>query len=225
MFIYSEPWRDSHGRGRATQGSRDRGECRRVSCSWANSAGLIYFDIIESWDKLRQIEAVLFSISIFFLIQKLVTADGTYATQSAFSSAPDKKKGSEVQHLVNLRSTCRELKIYDRWYMYVIFQKSQIMLILASWDKNKTTWMQILFILLFFFRTAKPKTESILDPACKPKNMSTSTMSAFRECFVQMRNSISPLDKLAHLLTALKVIVNSVINYFYIMESYYNLKR
>merc|ERR1711962_539862 len=29
--------------------------------------------------------------------QKLVTADGTYATQSAFSSAPDKKKGSEVE--------------------------------------------------------------------------------------------------------------------------------
>ena len=54
--------------------------------------------------ELRQIEAVLFSISIFFLIQKLVTADGTYATQSAFSSAPDKKKGSEVKHLVNLRT-------------------------------------------------------------------------------------------------------------------------
>ena len=28
--------------------------------------------------------------------QKLVTADGTYATQSAFSSTPDKKKGAEV---------------------------------------------------------------------------------------------------------------------------------
>ena len=54
--------------------------------------------------ELRQIEVVLFSISIFFLIQKLVTADGTYATQSAFSSAPDKKKGSEVKHLVNLRT-------------------------------------------------------------------------------------------------------------------------
>ena len=47
---------------------------------------------------------MLLSISIFFLIQKLVTADGTYATQSAFSSAPDKKKGSEVKHLVNLRT-------------------------------------------------------------------------------------------------------------------------
>ena len=64
--------------------------------------------------ELRQIEVVLFSISIFFLIQKLVTADGTYATQSAFSSAPDKKKGSEVKHLVNLRSIGRELKNYDR---------------------------------------------------------------------------------------------------------------
>ena len=64
--------------------------------------------------ELRQIEVVLFSISIFFLIQKLVTADGTYATQSAFSSAPDKKKGSEVQHFVKLRSTGRELKNYDR---------------------------------------------------------------------------------------------------------------
>ena len=110
--------------------------------------------------------------------------------------------------------------------MYVIFQKGQIMLILASEDQNKTTCMQILlYFTLFIFRTAKPKTESILDPACKPKNMSTSTMSAFRECFVQMRNSISPLDKLAHLLTALKVIVNSVINYFYIIESYYNLEK
>merc|ERR1719510_775314 len=29
--------------------------------------------------------------------QKLVTADGTYATQSAFSSTPDKKKGAEVE--------------------------------------------------------------------------------------------------------------------------------
>ena len=98
--------------------------------------------------------------------------------------------------------------------MYVIFQKGQIMLILASEDENKTTRITdtILYCTLFIFRTAKPKTESILDPACKPKNMSTSTMSAFRECFVQMRNSISPLDKLAHLLTALKVIVNSVIN-------------
>ena len=97
--------------------------------------------------------------------------------------------------------------------MYVIFQKGQIMLIFASEDQNKTTRIQILlYFTLFFFRTAKPKTESILDPACKPKNMSTSTMSAFRECFVQMRNSISPLDKLAHLLTALKVIINSVIN-------------
>ena len=64
--------------------------------------------------ELSQTEAVLFSISIFFLIQKLVTADGTYATQSAFSSAPDKKKGSEVQHLVNLRTSGRELKNYDR---------------------------------------------------------------------------------------------------------------
>ena len=64
--------------------------------------------------ELRQMEVVLFSISIFFLIQKLVTADGTYATQSAFSSAPDKKKGSEVKHLVNLRSIGRELKNYDR---------------------------------------------------------------------------------------------------------------
>ena len=64
--------------------------------------------------ELRQIEVVLFSISIFFLIQKLVTADGTYATQSAFSSAPDKKKGSEVKHPLNLRSTGRELNIYDR---------------------------------------------------------------------------------------------------------------
>ena len=110
------------------------------------------------------------------------------------------------------------------WYMYVIFQKGQIMLILASEDENKTTRITdtILYCTLFIFRTAKPKTESILDPACKPKNMSTSTMSAFRECFVQMRNSISPLDKLAHLLTALKVIVNSVINYFYIIVSYYN---
>ena len=100
------------------------------------------------------------------------------------------------------------------WYMYVIFQKGQIMLILASEDENKTTRITdtILYCTLFIFRTAKPKTESILDPACKPKNMSTSTMSAFRECFVQMRNSISPLDKLAHLLTALKVIVNSVID-------------
>ena len=108
--------------------------------------------------------------------------------------------------------------------MYVIFQKGQIMLILASEDENKTTRITdtILYCTLFIFRTAKPKTESILDPACKPKNMSTSTMSAFRECFVQMRNSISPLDKLAHLLTALKVIVNSVINYFYIIVSYYN---
>ena len=98
--------------------------------------------------------------------------------------------------------------------MYVIFQKGQIMLILASEDENKTTRITdtILYCTLFIFRTAKPKTESILDPSCKPKNMSTSTMSAFRECFVQMRNSISPLDKLAHLLTALKVIVNSVIN-------------
>ena len=98
--------------------------------------------------------------------------------------------------------------------MYVIFQKGQIMLILASEDENKTTRITdtILYCTLFIFRTAKPKTESILDPACKPKNMSTSTMSAFRECFVQMRNSISPLDKLAHLLTALKVIVNSVID-------------
>ena len=59
-------------------------------------------------------EAVLFSTSIFPLIQKLVTADGTYATQSAFSSAPDKKKGSEVKHLVNLRSIGRELRNYDR---------------------------------------------------------------------------------------------------------------
>ena len=111
--------------------------------------------------------------------------------------------------------------------MYVIFQKGQIMLILASEDENKTTRITdtILYCTLFIFRTAKPKTESILDPACKPKNMSTSTMSAFRECFVQMRNSISPLDKLAHLLTALKVIVNSVINYFYIIESYDNLEK
>ena len=74
--------------------------------------------------------------------------------------------------------------------------------------------MQIFIALyIFIFRpqsTAKPKPDSILDPSCKPKNMSATTMTAFRECFVQMRNSISPLDKLAHLLTALKVIVNSV---------------
>ena len=70
--------------------------------------------ILIFFDELRQIEAVLFSISIFFLIQKLVTADGTYATQSAFSSAPDKKKGSEVKHHVDLRSTGRKLYIYDR---------------------------------------------------------------------------------------------------------------
>ena len=31
--------------------------------------------------------------------QKLVTADGTYATQSAFSATPDKKKGAEVTFL------------------------------------------------------------------------------------------------------------------------------
>ena len=77
-----------------------------------------------------------------------------------------------------------------------------------------TFLLHIFIALFYFFRplcTAKP--ESILDPSCKPKNMSASTMTAFRECFVQMRNSISPLDKLAHLLTALKVIVNSVINY------------
>ena len=60
----------------------------------------------------------------------------------------------------------------------------------------------------------KPKSQiDPLDPSSKPKNMSASTLTAFRECFVQMRNSISPLDKLAHLLTALKVIINSVINF------------
>jgi len=56
----------------------------------------------------------------------------------------------------------------------------------------------------------RPKSQiDPLDPSSKPKNMSASTLTAFRECFVQMRNSISPLDKLAHLLTALKVIINS----------------
>ena len=59
----------------------------------------------------------------------------------------------------------------------------------------------------------KPKSQldPLAEPSYKPKNMSAPTLTAFRECFVQMRNSISPLDKLAHLFTALKVIMNSVI--------------
>ena len=64
---------------------------------------------------------------------------------------------------------------------------------------------------------SKPKSQQLLEPldpnTCKPKNMSTATLTAFRDCFVQMRNSISPLDKLAHLLTALKVVINSVSYY------------
>lgn len=40
--------------------------------------------------------------------------------------------------------------------------------------------------------------------------LSPTTQNAFKECFIQMRNSISPLDKLAHLLTGLKVLTNAV---------------
>ena len=36
------------------------------------------------------------------------------------------------------------------------------------------------------------------------------TMNAFKDCFIQMKNSASPLDKLAHMLTGLKVITNAV---------------
>ena len=40
--------------------------------------------------------------------------------------------------------------------------------------------------------------------------LSKQTKNAFEECFIQMRNAVSPLDKLAHLLTGLKVITNAV---------------
>ena len=36
------------------------------------------------------------------------------------------------------------------------------------------------------------------------------TLNAFKDCFIQMKNSVSPLDKLAHMLTGLKVITNAV---------------
>jgi hypothetical protein len=36
------------------------------------------------------------------------------------------------------------------------------------------------------------------------------SLDAFKKCFIQLRNSVSPLDKLAHLLTALKVLLTSV---------------
>lgn len=40
--------------------------------------------------------------------------------------------------------------------------------------------------------------------------LSQQTKNAFRDCLVRMRSSVSPLDKLAHLLTALKVLINAV---------------
>ena len=40
--------------------------------------------------------------------------------------------------------------------------------------------------------------------------ISEHTRRAFNDCFVQMKASVSPLDKLAHLMTGLKVITNSV---------------
>ena len=45
--------------------------------------------------------------------------------------------------------------------------------------------------------------------------ISLQTRKAFKDCFCQMRDSISPLDKLAHLMTGLKVITNAVIILFF----------
>ena len=46
------------------------------------------------------------------------------------------------------------------------------------------------------------------------------TLNAFKDCFIQMKNSVSPLDKLAHMLTGLKVITNAVsfVYYIYVFE-------
>ena len=41
------------------------------------------------------------------------------------------------------------------------------------------------------------------------------TMNAFKDCFIQMKNSVSPLDKLAHMLTGLKVITNAVSHFLW----------
>jgi len=57
----------------------------------------------------------------------------------------------------------------------------------------------------------KPKPQQPLFPdGHQLLELSSQTKNAFRDCIQQMKTSVSPLDKLAHLLTGLKVVTNSV---------------
>ena len=57
----------------------------------------------------------------------------------------------------------------------------------------------------------KPKPQQPLFPDGHQLELSSQTKNAFRDCIQQMKTSVSPLDKLAHLLTGLKVVTNSVL--------------
>ena len=51
------------------------------------------------------------------------------------------------------------------------------------------------------------------------------TLNAFKDCFIQMKNSVSPLDKLAHMLTGLKVITNAVSFVYLIYLGFFELLK